>query len=617
MSTKAQNAVPINDLHDAIAAYREGRLHEVEVFCQQILAQQPDDIASLQLLAATISQKGAPCRGIELLERVISICPNSVDSYIQLAKYLRLDGRIQEAVTALKTAIKLKPSSAEAYNDLGLIYLADVNVEDAVDCFTRALKINPDLAIAHFNRGLAYEGKGMHHEAIASFRRVVAIDPAFAEAHAKLGNLLLFEGNRIEAMDCFRRAVHAKPNSVLALMSKANVLIEEDNTVAAEELMKQAINLDPRNPDAYCMVGSIQMQLGRFHDAAACYELAITLNPRQIVAYCELVHVKKLTEADRPLILQIEWILGNYKLGDSSRSDVHFALGKAYDDFGEYQKAIQHYDEANRLKFCPGLHDAKRHALVIDRIITKFGDDFFSRNAPLGSEWDVPLLIVGMPRSGTTLVEQILSRHPEVAAGGELMFWGEQVPGFRVDATDAIDPAWIRAVARAYQKILTGISSTARRVTDKRPHNFQFIGFIHSVFPRARIIHCQRHPVDTCLSIYFQNFARRMDFAYDRDDLVSAYRQYRRLMSHWRSVLPADCFLEVQYEDLVTHREAMIRKVIDFCGLDWTDACLHSEDNRRPVRTASLWQARQPLYMTSVARWRHYEPWLGSFRELL
>ena len=222
-----------------------------------------------------------------------------------------------------------------------------------------------------------------------------------------------------------------------------------------------------------------------------------------------------------------------------------------------------------------------------------------------------------MPRSGTTLVEQILSRHPDVAAGGELMFWGERVASFRVSASDGIDPAWVRNAAQDYRSLLTSISSTARRVTDKRPNNFQLIGFIHAVFPRARIIHCVRHPVDTCLSIYFQSFARRMDFAYDRDDLVSSFRQYQRLMAHWRNLLPEDRFLEVKYEELVSNPDKITRGMVRFCGLEWNDACLHSEHNKRAVRTASVWQVRQPVYKTSVARWRNYEPWLGAFQSLL
>jgi hypothetical protein len=310
-------------------------------------------------------------------------------------------------------------------------------------------------------------------------------------------------------------------------------------------------------------------------------------------------------------------MLKEYKLDDDDEANLRFSLGKAYDDLGEYEKAIQHFDHANRLRQRGTSFNRGARDHLADRLVAKFTADFFSRNVALGSDCELAVLVLGMPRSGTTLVEQILSSHPAVAAGGELTFWNESISTFRADEAGRIDPSWASKIAGDYRSLLTTIAPTAQRVTDKMPHNFHHLGLIHAVFPRARIIHCRRHPVDTCLSIYFQDFARAMHFAYDRDNLVAAYRQYLKLMAHWRSVLPADRFLEIQYEELVADREAMTRKMIAFCGLDWDDACLHSERNPRSVRTASVWQARQPVYKTSVARWRRYEPWLGSLRELL
>jgi hypothetical protein len=311
-------------------------------------------------------------------------------------------------------------------------------------------------------------------------------------------------------------------------------------------------------------------------------------------------------------------MLKKYEQSEEQQADLHFALGKAYDDLGQYDCAIQHFDAGNRLKHrTNGSYTPAGHAAGVDRQIATFTDDFFARNAALGSDCQMPILVVGMPRSGTTLVEQILSSHPHVSAGGELGFWGELAVSFAMSPAGRIDPAWAATTAREYQALLSGISLTARRVTDKLPHNFLHIPMIHSVFPRARVIHCRRHPIDTCLPIYFENFARRMEFAYDRSDLFAFYRQYQRLMAHWRSVLSTECFFEIQYEELVANREPWTRKMIAFCGLEWGDACLHSQRNPRPVRTASVWQARQPVYLTSVARWRRYEPWLGPLRELL
>jgi tetratricopeptide (TPR) repeat protein len=604
-------------LQEAMAAYRAGKFAEAEVHCRNILKRDPDHIAGLQVLAAVAGQFGVPRRGIELVHKIINLKPDHIDAHIQLAKLWRQDGKDEQAIAALKKAIEIAPESAAAYNDLGLIYLSQADIGEAAKCFDRAIELKPGMAIAHFNKGLTLERRGLHQEAMAAFRQVLAIDPDFAQAEAKLGNLLFADNQMSEAFDCFRRAASAKPDTAVGLMCQARIFLEEGKPAAAEETVRRAIARDPQNSDAHALLGTILMELGRFDDAAVAADLSIALNRLQIPSYHELVNAKKLSERDRPLVRHLEWMLKEYGLEDQARSAILFALGKALDDLGDYENAIRNFDEANRLKHrrFPCNHAA--YAAGIDKQIARFDADFFSRNAAIGTDCELPIFILGMPRSGTTLVEQILSSHPEVAAGGELAFWREHAQRFRWNPAGNIDPAWVGETAREYEALLAGFSPTARRVTDKMPHNFNFIAPIHSAFPRARIIHCRRHPVDTCLSIYFQNFARAMDFAYDRGDLLSHYRQYLRLMAHWRSVLPSDCFLEVQYEELVAHPEPLTRTMIEFCGLDWDDACLHHERNEHPVRTASLWQARQPVYRTSVARWRNYEPWLGPLQELL
>jgi tetratricopeptide (TPR) repeat protein len=604
-------------LQEAMSAYGEGRFNQAEVHCREILKQQPDHIPGMQVLAAVAGQFGVPRSGIEVVEKIIALHPRHSNAYIQLAKLLRQDGKDEEAIAALKTAIELEPESAAAYNDLGLIHLDAGDAREAAKCFDRAIALNPEMAIAHFNKGLALERQGLQDEACAAFRNVIAVDANFAEAYAKVGNLLLMNNERSEAFEMFRRAAEAKPDSSVAWMSRAKIRLEEGKAHEAEETVRHAIERDPRNSDAQALLGSILMELGQFDDASAAADLAIALNRRQLSAYHELTNARKLTERDRPLVAQMEWMLQENDLTEQGRIDVSFALGKAYDDYGEYEKAIQHFDEGNRLKHRRTSCDHRRHAASVDRQIATFNADFFSRNAALGSKWDVPVLVLGMPRSGTTLVEQILSSHPDVAAGGELAFWCDQISVFRMDRNHRVNSTWLKETAVDYEALLTGLGPKARRVTDKMPHNFNVIALIHTAFPRARIIHCMRNPVDTCLSIYFQNFNRRADYAFDRADLVSFYRQYERLMAHWRSVLPTESLLEVQYEKLVANPEPLTRKMLEFCGLEWDDACLHHERNVRPVRTASLWQARQPLYQTSVARWHNYRPWLGELAELL
>ena len=366
------------------------------------------------------------------------------------------------------------------------------------------------------------------------------------------------------------------------------------------------------------MLGTILMQQGRFDEAAASFDLANALETQDVVGPVSLVHVKPLSESDWPLVEQLEHKLKNSGITENEVVLVHFALGKAYDDLGEYARAIEHFDRANSLRKRRSKHyDPNVHAQVFDRLISRFTPEFFARNKDMAHDWDVPVLIVGMPRSGTTLAEQIISSHPDVTAGGELTFWPNHASDFRVERDGRIDPVWMRETQAAYQARLRQISTTARRITDKLPQNFAHLGLVHAAFPRARIIHCRRDPMDTCFSIYFTNFANRMDFSFDREWIVDYYEQYARLMEHWRNVLPSKCLLEVDYEELVAAPEPVIRSIIQFCGLEWDDACLRPEQNQRVVKTASAWQARQPIYGTSVSRWRHYEPWLGAFNRLL
>jgi hypothetical protein len=261
------------------------------------------------------------------------------------------------------------------------------------------------------------------------------------------------------------------------------------------------------------------------------------------------------------------------------------------------------------------LFDRAGFAAMVDSNIARYTSDFMARNAALATHDSKPLFIVGMYRSGTTLVEQILSSHPDIAAGGELTVWTPT--DMDVDAaTGALDRDRAQAATAKYLTALNKIGPSAARVTDKLPFNFFRLGAIHALMPEARIIHCRRDPIDTCLSIYATLFNTRITFAARKDDLAFCYRQYLRLMEHWRSVLPSDIFIEVEYEQLVADREAQTRRLVAFSGLDWNDGCLNPERNERAIGTSSAWQARQPVYETSLQRWRRYEPWLGDLRQL-
>jgi hypothetical protein len=291
-------------------------------------------------------------------------------------------------------------------------------------------------------------------------------------------------------------------------------------------------------------------------------------------------------------------------------------MGKVCDDCGEYAQAMEHFDAANRLRAKDLKFDRAGFAALVDRNIRTFAREFMDSHAALATVDETPLFVVGMYRSGTTLVEQILSSHPGIVAGGELTVWGPL--DLEADAASGtFDVERAPPAVEKYLAALKKIGPTALRVSDKLPFNFLRLGAIHTLMPRARIIHCRRDPIDTCLSIYSTLFNTRVNFAAKKDDLAFCYRQYLRMMDHWRKVLPADIFIETDYERLIADREAETRRLVAFTGLDWTDLCLRPEENTRAIGTASAWQARQPVYATSLERRRHYEPWLGELRELL
>lgn len=358
-------------------------------------------------------------------------------------------------------------------------------------------------------------------------------------------------------------------------------------------------------------------QLGRFDEAIASFEQAIAVDPQNSAAALGLVQTQKLTPRDRSLVERLDLSLGIDGTSDRDRINLHFALGKAFDDLGDNASAIRHADEGNRLMGQSLSFDRAAHAALIDRTIAAFSAAFLQRHAALGSGSEIPVFVLGMMRSGTTLVERILARHPDLRPGGELPFWGERAAALAHAGPGGITAASTEAVIADYLALLETIAPEARRVVDKMPHNFLLIGLIHWLFPKARIIHCRRHPVDTALSIYFTLFDRRHNFAYDRGDIVFYTEQYRRLMAHWRAILPSDRFLEIDYETVVADPDGATRRLIEFCGLDRRESCADAPTSQHIVKTASAWQARQPIYSSSVARWRRYEPWLGAFRALL
>ena len=488
---------------------------------------------------------------------------------------------------------------------------------EAIAAFQRAVSSNPRYADAYFRMGIALEKLGDLGSAIVAYDRATELLPSLTEAWFRAGALVHTMGHRDEAIGCFRRAAQSGPKTRFGRLGAARALLTEDRDVEAERLLRQTLVLDPANALAHDLLGNLLAENGRFEEAHECFTRAVTIAPLMAGSYYDLVRCRPVTTADEGLVARMEAALAAPGLEVAHRLRVHLALGKAADDLGDYSLAMRHFDRADAVRHGSASFDSAAFDTEIDRLIERCTPDLIARAPELGTGDTTPVLIIGMPRSGTTLVEQIVSSHPEVGAGGELNFWNERGAAWHHAGPPGTDAQFLSQAAAHYLGVLRAIGPKSARVTDKMPFNFLWAGLIHLAFPRATIIHCRRAAIDTALSIHQTLFHPGLAFPTGGPKLVAYFRSYQRLTDHWRRVLPADRFIEVEYEDLTREPEPVIRRIIAGCGLAWDDTCLRPERNPRPVKTPSKWQTRQPIYRNSVERWRRYEPWLGPLRTLL
>jgi tetratricopeptide (TPR) repeat protein len=542
--------------------------------------------------------------------------PKQVGSLLTLAAELLETGRLADAIAPLRDAALRDPANAAIQHDLGLAHFECGQIADAVEAFQTAVSIDPQYADAHFRLGIALEKQGNIREAVAAYHRATELVPSMSEAWFRAGALVYELGFREEAIGCFRRAAATGENNRFGRLGKARALLTENRNEEAEKVLRKTVERDPGNAMAYDLFGNLLLELGRFDEARRCFEKAIEIAPLLAGSYYDLVRCRPITIEDNHLFERMEQALTTPGLEAAQLLRLHLAMGKAADDLGDYGRAMHHFDAADNIRRELGSFDSAAFSTAIDKMIAHCTSEWIARAAEFGSPDAKPVLIIGMPRSGTTLVEQIVSSHPDVAAGDELHFWNLRGAEWLRSAATGDEMQFVSRAATDYLNVLRSIGPRAARVTDKMPFNFLWAGLIHVAFPRATIIHCRRAAADTALSIHQTYFHPNLAFPTGGAELVTYFRDYERLMDHWRRVLPADRFIEVDYNELTGTPEPLIRRMIAACELPWSDACLHPERNGRAVRTPSNWQVRQPIYRTSVARWRRYEPWLGPLRAL-
>jgi tetratricopeptide (TPR) repeat protein len=588
--------------------HEQGRLGEAAVSFRKATISKPRLTLAHHNLGIVLLGLGRREEALESFRRALAIEPGHSGALQQAADTLLVLERFGEAAEHYHRLIALRPETPEAHSNLGRALRAMGQLQAAGEAQRRALELRPGSAELHNNFGSARFELGRFEEAAASYRRALELDPGLAKAHANLGRALRELGRLAEAEATLEQALALEPDSADTAARLATVQRLQGDAARAEASIKRALELDPGHGPATIERANLALERGEFESAEALYREGFVRDSTSAAAWAGIVATRRMTPADAPWFLQAEQLAGRQRpLQDEMR--LRFAMGKYLDDIGEYDRAFASYRHANELaRTSRPPHDRRQLSEWFGCIRQFYDAGWIDSSRSQRPTERRPIFVVGMPRSGTSLVEQILASHPTVFGAGELSFWA--TASLRVAAASLesnAGPISPESLAAEYDALLAALAGEQRHVVDKMPANFAHLGLIHTALPAARIIHVRRHPIDTCLSIYFQNFSVvAHSYANDLHDIAHYYEEYQRLMSHWLMVLPPASILEVPYEALVADPESWGRRMVEFVGLSWDERCLDFHRTTRSVRTASSWQVRQRISAASVQRWRHY-----------
>jgi tetratricopeptide (TPR) repeat protein len=618
--TREQSLLIQGRLEQALAHHRAGRLAEAEAIYRHILTIDARHADGLHLLGMLEHQRGYHETAIEMIGQAISVSPNVAAYHSNLGTILQARGQLDEAAACFERALVLNPDWAEVHSNLGNVRHNQGRLDEAAACQERALALKPNFAEACSNLGIVRQAQGDLNQAVACYEQALALKPDYVDAHNNLGTALLEQNKIKQAVAHYERALFLKPDYAAAHNNLGNALTRQDRTVEAQAHYERALVLKPDYANAYNNLGNIFKEQGKFDDAMAQYERAIASRPDYAEAHLNRSELKRFRHGD-PDLAALEALAKREDLSADKALYVHFALAKALEDTGDYVAAFEHLRQGNALKRSQVDYKEKNVLELFGRISNVFNSSLFDRLQGQGDPSDVPVFVIGMPRSGSTLIEQILASHPQIHGAGELtaietmeasgLFNAGDPPLPYPESVAALDGAGLRRLGQSYLACLPKPANGAIRVVDKLLGNFLHIGLIHLILPHARIIHSMRNPIDTCVSCYSKLFTSGLYFTYDLAELGRYYRGYSALMAHWRSVLPPGAMLDVAYEEVVDNLEGQARRLIDYCGLPWDDTCINFHQSTRPVKTASAVQVRQPLFRSSLERWRNYEGGLG------
>ena len=642
-------------LQSGLELHRSGRLQEAESCYNSIIEQQPEHADAWHLLGVIAHQVGKNDMAVDLIQKAIKFNPDSPDFYVTCAEAYRALRQYELAISCLQDALSRRSGFAGAHLNLGNVYRDMGLLAEAEEQYRQAANIQPDFSVAHNNIGLILKETNREPEAIDCFKKAIAISPGnvealsnlgntlfnlnrvdeaikqyelaleiapdYAVAHCNLGNALKVNGRTEDAMTHYRRAIAIDPGFAMALCSLGTALDDLGRPEDAIAEYQRALAIQPDYAQAHHNLGNALDKVGRQKDAIAHYQRAIALTPDYAEAYRNLARLSPKTVPLDALTRLLE----KPALSERDAIHCHFALGDTYAGDAKHDIAFAHYASGNALKRKAINYDPQTYAAYIDSLIKVYSKDWIRTWGPDGSSSDLPVFIVGVPRSGTSLVEQIVSSHPQVHGAGELVAMVNLENGLpdRIQSATPYPECMplltgpdTLNLAQTYLDELTRHCGPEKRITDKLPGNFLGIGLIKKLFPNARIISCQRNAMDVCTSNFFNYFEFGNEYSFDLEELGRHYLDSRRLMKHWHDVFPSQIFT-VQYESLVTNQETITRQLIGYLGLEWDDRCLDFHESTRAVNSFSSRQVRERIYTRSVDRWKLYEEQLAPLAAVL
>ena len=623
--TSNKSAALVSSLeHRARSLHEQGSLSEADGLYQQILAGDAVNFEALLRLGTIRLQQGHPEKALSFFQAAVEQDRASAEARSNLATALQVLDRGAEAIAAYEEVLGMDPGHVETYYGLGNALRAQKRNDEAIACFQRALVIDPDYAEAHCGLGGIYHAQERFAAAIGCYDKALEVDPDYLEALQGRGSALYGDHRYEDAVATYKRLLAIDSGHAEALRDLGAALQALDRYDEALVCFEKTLAINPELTGAHARIGSALQELGRINEAYRAFARAVKLQPRDPRMHLLLVECRRVTADDPELAVLEDLRRDVHAFEPPARMYLDFALAKAFADVGDNEKSFGHFLAANDAKRAQLEYDEANALRIFDEVRTVFSAEFLRAREGVGHLSDRPIFIVGMPRSGSTLVEQILASHPAVFGGGERVDFAAILKSMGKQGRSTVFPHVLRDfkssdfshLAESYLGRMTGAATAAlkrdssaygpqfERITDKTLNNFFCIGLIHLTFPKARIIHTRRDPIDCCLSCFSRLFGSNLSFTYDLGELGRYYRAYLGLMEHWSKALPAGAVLDIWYEDVVDDLEGQARRLLAHCGLEWDDACLAFHQTRRPVKTASVGQVRQPIYRSSVKRWR-------------